>query len=141
MQRRSFLKHAAAAAAAASVPLSAFATRVEAKPRSQGTGYGPLVSALDETTGLPLLMLPEGFRYLSLGWWGDEMENGAPTPGAHDGMAAMHWQGHRIRIVRNHEQGTGTPFGDVAYDPEPAAARRQLSSIKSPGSTSRRGRA
>ena len=56
MQRRSFLKHAAAAAAAASVPLSAFATRVEAKPRSQGTGYGPLVPALDETTGLPLLI-------------------------------------------------------------------------------------
>ena len=61
-------------------------------------------------------MLPEGFRYLSLGWWGDPMENGAPTPGLHDGMAAMHWQGHRIRIVRNHEQGTGTPFGNVAYD-------------------------
>jgi secreted PhoX family phosphatase len=116
MQRRSFLKHAAAAAAAASVPLSAFATRVEAKPRSQGTGYGPLVTALDETTGLPLLMLPEGFRYLSFGWTGDAMENGAPTPGVHDGMAAMHWQGHRIRLVRNHEVGLGTPFGNAAYD-------------------------
>ena len=28
----------------------------QAKPRSQGTGYGPLVPALDETTGLPLLI-------------------------------------------------------------------------------------
>ena len=61
-------------------------------------------------------MLPEGFRYLSFGWTGDPMIDGAPTPGAHDGMAALHWQGHRVRLVRNHEQGTGTPFGAVAYD-------------------------
>ena len=99
MQRRSFLKHAAAAAAAASVPLSAFATRVEGKPRSQGTGYGPLVSALDETTGLPLLMLPEGFRYLSLG--GDLMQNGARTP-APRRYGAMHCR-VTASAVRNHE--------------------------------------
>ena len=114
MQRRSFLRNAATAAA--SIPLSALATRVEGKPRPQGTGYGPLVQALDETTGLPLLMLPEGFRYLSFGWTGNPMIDGAPTPGAHDGMAALHWRGHRVRLVRNHEQGTGTPFGAVAYD-------------------------
>jgi uncharacterized protein len=114
MQRRSFLRNAATAAA--SIPLSALATRVEGKPRPTGTGYGPLVQALDETTGLPLLMLPEEFRYLSFGWTGDLMVDGAPTPGAHDGMAALHWQGHRVRLVRNHELGTGTPFGAVAYD-------------------------
>ena len=104
MQRRSFLRNAATAAA--SIPLSAFATRVEGKPRPVGTGYGPLVEALDETTGLPLLMLPEEFRYLSFGWTGDPMVDGAPTPGAHDGMAALHWHGHRVRLVRNHERGT-----------------------------------
>lgn len=117
MHRRSFLKNAAAAAAAASVPLSAFTARLEAKkPKSEGAGYGPLVPAADETTGLSLLALPEGFRYRSLGWTGDPMTNGAPTPGAHDGMAAMHWRGHRIRLVRNHERGLGTPFTSAAYD-------------------------
>jgi hypothetical protein len=25
----------------------------------------------DETTGLPLIELPEGFRYVSFGWTGD----------------------------------------------------------------------
>ena len=69
MQRRSFLRNAATAAA--SIPLSALATRVDGKPRPTGTGYGPLVPTLDETTGLPLLTLPEGFRYLSFGWTGD----------------------------------------------------------------------
>ena len=98
MQRRSFLR--TAATAAASLPISAFATRVEGNPRPHGTGYGPLVAAFDDTTGLPLLMLPEGFRYLSFGWTGDPMIDGTPTPGAHDGMAALHWSGHRVRTVQ-----------------------------------------
>jgi secreted PhoX family phosphatase len=114
MQRRSFLR--SAATAAASLPLTAFASRAEGKPRPSGLGYGPLVPAFDETTGLPLLELPAGFRYLSLGWTGDPMLNGAPTPSLHDGMAALHFQGHRVRLVRNHEAGLGTPFGDVGYD-------------------------
>jgi secreted PhoX family phosphatase len=114
MQRRSFLR--SAATAAASLPLSAFASRAVANPRPNGTGYGPLITALDETTGLPLLELPAGFRYKSLGWTGDVMLNGQPTPAAHDGMVALHWHGHRVRLVRNHETGLGTPFTNVAYD-------------------------
>jgi secreted PhoX family phosphatase len=119
MQRRSFLK-SAAVAAGASVPFSALVERVEAKKSPKGVGYGPLVPALDETTGLPLLSLPEGFRYLSFGWTGDPMNDGQPTPGVHDGMAAIHWRGHTVRLVRNHEQGGGLPFGDVAYDAQAA---------------------
>ena len=114
MQRRSFLRNAAIATA--SVSLSAFATRVAAKPRPNGVGYGPLQPTLDETTGLPLLSLPDGFRYLSFGWTGDPMNDGTPTPGLHDGMAAFHWHGHRIRLVRNHELGVASSFGSVAYD-------------------------
>jgi secreted PhoX family phosphatase len=114
VQRRSFLR--SAATTAASPPLSAFASRAEGTPRPRGIGYGPLVPAFDETTGLPLLALPEGFRYKSFGWTGDPMLNGAPTPALHDGMAALHWRGHRVRLVRNHESGLGTPFGDVGYD-------------------------
>jgi len=117
MQRRSFLK-SAAVAAGASVPFTAFVERVEAKKKAEGVGYGPLVPALDETTGLPLLALPEGFRYLSFGWTGDIMTNGQPTPGAHDGMAAIHWRGNSVRLVRNHELGGGTAFSDVHYDPQ-----------------------
>jgi hypothetical protein len=44
------------------------------------------------------------------------MASGLPTPGAHDGMAAFRWRGHRIHLVRNHERGTGTPFSGAYYD-------------------------
>ena len=129
MDRRSFLRGAAATAAAA-LPLTAFAARAEAWPgprRSDGIGYGPLVPVADETTGLTLLMLPEGFRYVSFGWRGDLMSNGIPTPGAHDGMAAFHATGpHRVRIVRNHENGPGTAFSSASYDPAAAGGTTTL---------------
>jgi hypothetical protein len=48
-------------------------------------GYGPLQLTNDETTGLPLLALPQGFRYLSFGWTGQIMDDGTPTPTDHDG--------------------------------------------------------
>lgn len=128
MDRRSFLR--GAATAAASVPLTAFVTHATAKPGSNGrkgdAGYGPLVDALDETTGLPLLQLPEGFRYLSFGWTGDMLSNGRPTPGGHDGMAAFHAGGHRVRLVRNHELGRGTPFSGVQYDAAVAGGTTSL---------------
>ena len=85
------------------------------KPTSPGR-RNMATSAFDDITGLPLLMLPEGFRYLSFGWTGDPMIDGTPTPGAHDGMAALYWRGQRVRLVRNHELSTGTPFAAVAYD-------------------------
>ncbi len=44
------------------------------------------------------------------------MVNGSPTPGSHDGMAAFHGGGQRVRLVRNHERGAGTPFSGAAYD-------------------------
>ena len=73
-------------------------------------GYGPLQLSKDETTGLPLLHLPAGFRYLSFGWTGDPLREGLRTPGKHDGMAAFALGGSRIRLVRNHELRTGTAF-------------------------------
>lgn len=119
MQRRLFLK--STVATAASIPLQALLSRVEAGgglPRS--ADYGPLVPVLDETTGLPLLHLPEGFRYVSFGWTGDPMTNGAPTPGVHDGMAAYEGANGVVRLVRNHEQGRGPAFSTVSYDPAAA---------------------
>ncbi len=80
-------------------------------------GYGPLEPVADETTGLPLLHLPPGFRYLSFGWKGDPLDDGSATPGAHDGMAAFAADGGRIRLVRNHEIRSGQAFaGDPVYD-------------------------
>src|SRR5687767_4032256 len=126
MNRRSFLK-SAAATAVASVPLNALISRVAAgERRPWDATYGPLVEALDETTGLPLLMLPEGFRYLSFGWTGDLMANGERTPGAHDGMAAYPGAAGLVRLVRNHEQGRGTPFSAAAYDPAAAGGTTTL---------------
>jgi uncharacterized protein len=79
--------------------------------------YGPLSPVRDQTTGLPLLLLPEGFEYLTFGWTKDVMSDGTPTPAAHDGMATFPARNGRVRIVRNHEiDGAGVPFTGVAYD-------------------------
>jgi uncharacterized protein len=126
MDRRSFLKSTAITAAAA-VPLTALATRVEAGEVSGYTpDYGPLAPVNDENTGLPLLALPAGFRYVSFGWTNDPMTNGQPTPGAHDGMAAYDAGNGIVHLVRNHELGGGTPFSGVAYDPTAAGGTTTL---------------
>jgi secreted PhoX family phosphatase len=118
MDRRSFLTGAVMGAAA--IPLNAFMARAQSVGSKVGrghtSGYGPLFDVKDETTGLPLLLLPKGFRYISFGWTGDPLASGLPTPGAHDGMAAFWAPNGRTRIVRNHERGTGTPFTATAYD-------------------------
>lgn len=51
--------------------------------------YGPVGPVADQTTGLQLLQLPEGFTYQSFGWAGDPMDDGAPTPMEHDCMAVV----------------------------------------------------
>lgn len=82
--------------------------------------YGPLRPTVDETTGLPLLALPEGFRCRSFGWTGDPMDDGTPTPEAPDGMAVVSERGGALVLVRNHEIG-GRPGafapGVPTYDP------------------------
>ena len=93
--------------------------RVEGiEPRRLEGGYGPLHPVNDETTGLPLLHLPAGFRYVSFGWTGDPLRGGLVTPGAHDGMAAFPLPGsNRIQLVRNHELRSGTAFArEPVYD-------------------------
>ena len=51
--------------------------------------YGPIRPQKDETTGLELLKLPEGFRYWSYSWTGDVLSDGVRCPGLHDGMAVV----------------------------------------------------
>jgi secreted PhoX family phosphatase len=118
MDRRSFLTGAAMGAAA--IPLNAFMARAQSPGSTPGrgrtSGYGPLSEVKDETTGLPLLLLPKGFRYISFGWSGDSLASGLPTPGGHDGMAAFWAPKGRTLLVRNHELGAGAPFSSTAYD-------------------------
>ena len=127
MDRRSFLKGAASAGAAAAIPFTALIARAQEPSHRDGlrrghtAGYGPLFSTLDQTTGLPLVALPEGFKYLSFGWTGDPLANGPLTPGAHDGMAAFPAGKGLTRLVRNHERGAGTPFAPASAIYDPAA--------------------
>ena len=77
MNRRTFLRHSVLAGGfALANPLEAFWRRIEAGGHAapQAQEYGPLVPTKDEITGLPLLELPEGFRYLSYGWTGDPLD-------------------------------------------------------------------
>lgn len=108
--RRRFLKAGGLAAAAAlglSPPGRLLAAAGNAGGLSSHPGYGPLAPVRDLTTGLPLLSLPEGFGYLTFGWAGEAMADGAPCPGAHDGMGRVHAEGDVLTLVRNHEQVTG----------------------------------
>ena len=99
-------------------PFHALARRTAAAGIGRESGYGPLQPVNDETTGLPLLHLPTGFRYVSFGWTGDPLRGELTTPGAHDGMAAFPLpRSSRIRLVRNHELRSGTSFArEPAYD-------------------------
>lgn len=122
LSRRRLLQGASALAAS---PLAA-AFALAATPKAVGqrtlgaSGYGPLFPVKDETTGLPLLMLPEGFSYRSFGWAGERLAGtGEPMPGAADGMGIVKVDGEVFTLVRNHEIfGQDGSFGPAAshYD-------------------------
>jgi uncharacterized protein len=117
ISRRAFL--ATAGLAAFATPLEALRSRLAmGLPVLDRLGYGPLQPVKDATTGLPLLELPEGFRYLTFGWTGDALETGKPTPHAQDGMAAFAGPDGTVILVRNHEVSAAPAFGDAPYDPQ-----------------------
>ena len=115
--RRSFLLVGGACAIAAGL------TTLSARLASGSTaayGYGPLRPAKDESTGLELIKLPDGFRYRTFGWTKDPLSDGSPMPGAHDGMAVVKADGDRLTLVRTQEiSGRGKAFGTAKtqYDP------------------------
>ncbi|MCO8123064.1 PhoX family protein [Stieleria sp. TO1_6] len=84
----------------------------------------------DETTGLPLLRLPEGFRYRTFGWTGDRMSDGVITPKAHDGMGVVLAEGNLLTLCRNHEISDDGPAWKSAaaglYDPMAQGGCTQL---------------
>lgn len=117
VNRRTFLRGGLMGAAGLAFSGLAGRAVAQAAELPYSNDYGPLQFVNDETTGLPLIRLPEGFTYKTFGWTGDAMADGTPTPGAHDGMAVVGATGNRVVLVRNHEISGGTPFAPVVYDP------------------------
>lgn len=113
--RRPFLAATAALVGSWAVPQS-FAAFLQAAPQRARTTLQPVK---DDATGLELLQLPEGFRYVSFGWTGDPLADGRPTPGAHDGMAVIGNQNGVLTLCRNHELAVSEkPLGSesIVYD-------------------------
>ena len=75
--------------------------------------YGPIGPKKDETTGLELLKLPDGFRYWSYSWTGDEMSDGVLCPNLHDGMAVVDdWRSSDSEPKVDPELGDDHRLGD-----------------------------
>lgn len=113
--RRPFLATTAALVGSWAVPESLSAL-LRAAPANGASNLQPVK---DENTGLPLLGLPDGFRYVSAGWTGDPLADGTPTPAAHDGMAVIAEKDGVLTLCRNHELAKpGKSFGPAAitYD-------------------------
>ncbi|MBM82970.1 MAG: phosphatase [Planctomycetaceae bacterium] len=79
-----------------------------------------LVPAKDASSGLELLLLPEGFRYSTFGWLNDPMSDGFRTPGSHDGMAVIKAEGSTVTLCRNHEVTGSRSFAgeSISFDPK-----------------------
>ena len=110
--RRTFLRRGAMGAGALwALSLDPFMAR-RAYGAAIASPYGPISPKIDETTGLPLIKLPDGFRYMSYGWTGDLMSDNVRTPNLHDGMAVVDTEGNsgRLILIRNHEGASGTPY-------------------------------
>lgn len=118
--RRKFLIGGLAGAGSISLGLLAYARQNRTLPGANIPELmGPLHVVNDETSGLPLLRLPEGFRYKTFSWAGSKLHDGNQVPGAADGMGVVRQQGSRVTLVRNHElQGSSGSMGDraIAYD-------------------------
>ena len=121
--RRGFIRVGllgASALALSFIGYSSFRKRIQGRDIPEA--MGPLRPVADESTGLPLLRLPQGFRYRTLSWAGSSLHDGNRVPGAADGMGVVRQDGSRVTLVRNHElQGSSGCIGDpaLAYDVTP----------------------
>jgi uncharacterized protein len=119
--RRGFLTSSASLVAVIAAMQARRASAAARSSQSIAGPYGPLREARDLATGLPLILLPEGFEYRSYSWAGDPMSNGDPAPEAHDGMGVIATRGKgeslEVTLVRNHERALGSPIlAPARYD-------------------------
>jgi hypothetical protein len=118
--RRAFIRQGLLTAGAAGLGLAGLqACGGTERPPPPHPALGPLQATRDETTGLALLMLPEGFRYRTMAWAGESMSDGFPGPGRCDGMGVVASDGQYHTLIRNHElRGSSGPIGrpETAWD-------------------------
>jgi secreted PhoX family phosphatase len=98
----------------------------------EGVGKGPaLRPTADQTTGIKLIHLPEGFRYVTYGWSGDPMNDGLATPTDHDGMGVVAEKDGVVTLVRNHEiSDDGTAWKVKGGNPYDGRARGGCTTLK-----------
>lgn len=129
LPRRQLIK-AAGVVGATAAAFHCLGTRAARAATPPAAGYGPLVPQRDLATGLFLLGLPEGFSYRSYGWTGQVMQDGQPTPTAHDGMAVVSRAGRSLSLVRNHENSADSGVPAVlpggTYNPNEAGGTSNL---------------
>ena len=88
--RRTFLRRGGMGAGAFwALSLQPFMARQASGASIVPSPYGPIAPVNDLITGLPLLQLPKGFRYMSYSWTGDPLRDGTLCPNLHDGMAVV----------------------------------------------------
>lgn len=112
--RRDFVKHSLVAAGGLGLGLAAWSRYArQGVPPGTHHAMGPLLPVNDKTTGLPLLKLPQGFRYQSFAWAGEVLSDGFPGPGSCDGMGVVGDEDDVVTLIRNHElRGSSGPIGD-----------------------------
>jgi len=105
LTRRRFVQGSAAVGGGLMLggPLSALAARSAEGARARASGYGQLSPTPDQDTGAEWIELPPGFKYRIISRQGEEMDDGNPTPGIFDGMAAYPGNGGETILIRNHE--------------------------------------
>jgi secreted PhoX family phosphatase len=84
-------------------PISALTARAAEGRSRRSPGYGPLQPTPEEDSGVAYIALPPGFRYRIISRQNETMDDGNPTPGIFDGMAAYRGRGGSTILIRNHE--------------------------------------
>jgi secreted PhoX family phosphatase len=112
--RRGFLKHGLVAAGGLGLGLTAWSQLAgKGAPLKFHPALGPLNPVNDQTSGLPILKLPKGFRYQSFAWAGEKLGDGHTSPMACDGMGVVYEKDGIVTLIRNHElRGSSGAFGD-----------------------------
>jgi secreted PhoX family phosphatase len=136
LNRRTFLKGAAAAGGAAALsggPFAGFIARVAAAGEID---LGPLGPVEDLRDGKVRLWLPDGFHYRSFHDTDGPpifLDDGSRLQGRHDGMGSFVASRGDSTLIRNHEiNGPGAAFGDPANAYDPMARAGCTTSIVSP---------